>query len=385
MRDQADREERNVTYIYERVTTKTNKQKQILHEYGYEIRKCEGNVRHSADVRPFGVDFAEEQRRRARPHAQSRYTSENARAYAYRPNRMSENGGAFAATKTIPLKLGVDKIVNFFESIEERANQDERIAKQRAVMQKKWSENKHNIKTALILLLITAIIVGAVVKFGFVVRHVDVYGDTSYTTEEIVAASGITEGEQLYSFRSDAVEEKITFKCPEIKSADVDRTVPSTVSITVEEDTPFYVANVWGDWLVLSSGLRVLGEISEDSAAFSTLVRLELPPVSYSVSGKVLTFADPTDERFVRRILENISSSLVGNGEITAVVLTDEYAIKMEAEHLYSLTLGNENDMELKLRMLHKTLSSGYLEENVPASIDLTTVGEACVRYEYNG
>ena len=48
-----------VYYVYDHVETKTSKRREILREYGYEIRKYENAAAKSMNDRPFGADFAE--------------------------------------------------------------------------------------------------------------------------------------------------------------------------------------------------------------------------------------------------------------------------------------------------------------------------------------
>ena len=55
----------NVMYIYDKVSTKANKEREILREYGYEIRKYQNSAAKSMNDRPFGRDFAEAQMRKA--------------------------------------------------------------------------------------------------------------------------------------------------------------------------------------------------------------------------------------------------------------------------------------------------------------------------------
>ena len=84
------------------------------------------------------------------------------------------------------------------------------------------------------------------------VQDVDVSGSENYGDAEVVDAAGISLGDKLYSFRASDAEGEITFLCPYIKSADVRRHAPTSVTITLEDDAPAYVANIWGDTVLLS-------------------------------------------------------------------------------------------------------------------------------------
>lgn len=377
-----------VYYIYDKVQTKPHKRHEILREYGYEIRKLENSAARSMSERPFGVDFAETQRRRAR-RKRSRIDGRTVRTdgggYIYRPGAVRGDGygGRVAAReRQAPLKLVLERVVNMFESVEERAKNDERIAKQHAVMAKKLSDNRHAAITALMLVILTLAVALSVYKLCFVVKSIDVYGSATYSQEDIVSASGIAHGDNLYSFKSSAAEADITFRCPRIQSAEISRGIPMNISISTVDDVGKYSANIWGELVELSAGLRVLGPISEDNAAAAGLIELVLPSVKYSVAGRTIEFTDARDDRVVRNILSEIAGTSVGQASrINAIDLTDEYNISMTADGIYSLRIGNESDLALKMRMFDKTTSSGGLDSGVPASIDLSVVGEASVKY----
>lgn len=381
----------DVLYVYDRVCPKQSKKRQINRTYGTADPGVGQTSRQSGSPpnRVYGKAFADSQRQRAKAASRidgTRYHSgseagrprtQTSHAYTYRPGDV--NGGE--AVKNRPLKLMIDRIVNFFESIEERGRRDEAIAKQRAIAWKRFSEYKHIIGTALLLLLITIIFVMLVYKMFFVVEDVSVSGTERYTKEEILLSADVDIGDNLYSFAASDAENAITFLCPYIKSADINRTIPKSVAITLEEDKAAYYTMIWGDCVKLSSGLRVLEIADKETAAAEGLTELVLPPVKYSVAGRVLEFSDARNERFIRNVLSEVSkSSLAAAGMIDALDLSDEYDITIESGGRYLLRVGGEEDCDLKLRMAYKTMTSDKFDQLLPARIDLSEVGKAIVK-----
>lgn len=380
----------DVLYVYDRVCRKESKKRQLNRTYG-----AAGQQRASASdngmgrsSRVYGKAFAEAQRQRAGAYAaqngsaQAKRTGSERRrsshAYSYRPG--AAHGGE--AVKSRPLKLIMDRLINLFETIEERGKRDESIAKQKAIAWKKISEYKHIVVTALILILMTALFVVLAYKLFFVIDNVSVNGTEVYSKAEIVASSGFEIGDNLYSFAAGDAEDTITFLCPYIKSADVNRTIPKSVTITLEDDTAAYYAMIWGDCVKLSSGLRVLEVVeNKDSIADEGLIELVLPPVKYSVAGRVIEFSDTRKDRFIRSVLDEVSkSSLAGAGMVDAVDLSDEYDISLESGRRYLLKLGDEKDCDLKLRMAYKTMTDSKFDTLLPARIDLSEVGKAIIK-----
>jgi hypothetical protein len=238
------------------------------------------------------------------------------------------------------------------------------------------------ILTSLVLLIISIAFLLIVYKVFFVVENVEISGTEIYTSEEILLSSGIETGDNLYSFAGDEAGDAITFHCPYIKSADIDRTVPKSVAIILEDDAAAYYAMIWDDCVLLSEGLRVLetvdpADISEDDG----LVELILPSVKYSVAGRVLEFADTRYERFVRDVLAEIrKSELLANGMIDEVNLSDEYNITVDSCGRYLLVLGSEKDCDIKLRMGYRTIVDEQFDDLLPARINLSGGTRAVVR-----
>ena len=303
-----------------------------------------------------------------------------------RPEHIHTNRQGRAAEREFvprPLKLVLDRIINLFDTLEERGQADEWIAKQRAIARKRFYDHKNTILTVLFVTLFAALFLTVVYKVVFVVKTVNVTGTEKYTDSEVLTASGIVEGDTLYSFSRTVAENEIIFRCPYIRSAEITRTIPNTVSVAVDEDTEMYFADIWGDYLILSPSLRVLGKIDRGQARENGLVELVLPAVSSSVTGKNISFVSARDERFIRNILSEVSSSeLFAAGMLDKVDLSDEYAVTAQAEGKYLLKFGNESDSDLKLKMAYKTIASLQDENTSPARVDLTVVGEASVRFD---
>ena len=81
--------------------------------------------------------------------------------------------------------------------------------------------------------VILALTVGATVFFR--VEQVTVSGNQRYTQEEIIAASGIQLGDNLYSLNKVRIDRNIRTTLPYIGDLTINRALPSTIQITVTE------------------------------------------------------------------------------------------------------------------------------------------------------
>lgn len=215
-------------------------------------------------------------------------------------------------------------------------------------------------------------------KFIFVVRNINVKGEGTYSVETILESSGIHEGVNLYSFRASTVENNITLRCPYIGSVTVDRQIPNKMTITVKEDKPVYYAVIFGEYKLLSENLRVLDVAPSKDDLPEGLIKLKLPAVSYSVSGRVVKFADPKRERSVRSVLGIAAQSGIRD-KLTMIDLRDQFNMSMVCDAKQKLMVGSETDLEYKLKIAEKILENEMFASEGKYKIDFTVDGKTGV------
>jgi len=290
-------------------------------------------------------------------------------------------GGAGVRTRRKRYKLVLENIINLFDSIEERRNRDVEAAKRSAVMHKKLIEHKRGLLLALFMCAFLTLFAVLVYNLFFGISSIYAENTMDYNGDTVIAASGVELGDKLYSFRASEAEKRITLACPYIRSVSVERTVPNRVSFALESDTAAYCVNIYGEKLVLSKGLRVLG--AYDPVKNSGLTELYLPEVSYSVEGRVITFVNEKQDRFVREILACVDNCALVS-RIGAVDLRDSYEVKLHCDGMYLLNMGGEKEFSHKLKMAAKTLGDTDFSLGTPAEIDLSSPDSASVRYDHS-
>ena len=128
-------------------------------------------------------------------------------------------------------------------------------------------------------------------KLLFVISDISVEGNTTYTADEIIAASGVKSGDNLYSFSSRTAERLMKKKCPYVKSLKVERAIPNRIKFTVEEEKAEFAAQIYGRYFILSGELCVL-EKDAPPEKIENLCMLKLPAVSSAVCGETVEFRD---------------------------------------------------------------------------------------------
>lgn len=88
-------------------------------------------------------------------------------------------------------------------------------------------------KLLCVLAVVVALTAGATVFFR--VERVSVSGNQRYSQEEIIAASGIHLGDNMYSLNKVRIDRSIRTKLPYVGELTINRALPSTILITVAE------------------------------------------------------------------------------------------------------------------------------------------------------
>lgn len=251
-------------------------------------------------------------------------------------------------------------------------------ARREAGERRKFVERKRGFLLFLFITVIFILMLVAIYKIAFVVKKIEVVGSEKYTAEELIEASGIGTGINLYSFRGSTVERNMTLTCPYIKSVEVDRTMPGDVKITVVEDKAMYYTTVYGEYKILSEGLRVLETVKEKREIPEGLVKLKLPRISYSVTGRVVEFENSRRDRGIRDVLENAMTSPLAD-RLTVIDLTDQFDITMVCNGRIKLIVGNDENLLYKLKTASRVLEDEMFSTDNKIRVDLTTEGKTGV------
>ena len=250
-------------------------------------------------------------------------------------------------------------------------------ARREAEQRKRFIERRRGLVLAVICILLFAAVVGIIYRLVFVVKSINIIGSEHYTKEEIISSAGIAEGINLYSFRASSVVSSITLRCPYISDVTLERRIPSTVNITAEEDTPAYYATIYGEYKLLSAGLRVLETVDAEEIP-EGLLKLKLPTVSYAVAGRRLEFDSEKRDGDINELLKAVRESELAD-RITVIDLRDRYYVSMICDSKYKLIIGENTDVDSKLRVAAKVLLDEMFSTDNKFRIDLTVRGKTGV------
>lgn len=119
-------------------------------------------------------------------------------------------------------------------------------------------------RVAAVILALAAVAAGCIVFFR--VRTIRVEGAVRYAPEEVIAASGLKEGSYLALLDTVTMTRQIRAGLPYVERASVQRLLPDTVVITVEESTVAAAVRTQGQWWLVNGAGKLL-ETVDDSGA----------------------------------------------------------------------------------------------------------------------
>ena len=217
---------------------------------------------------------------------------------------------------------------------------------------------------------ICAVIVGAV-TFFFRLEEVEVTGSTHYTQEEIVTASGLEPGDNLYLMNKYAVAERIR-RLPYVETVQIRRRLPATITVRVTETN--HVAGIvqGGDLWLVSPNLRLLEKLPASLCDSYCLIRgVTLTEPAVGAAARI-----PEEGRAapLQQLLTALSSKDMTD-ETNVIDLTDETAVTLEYAQRFRVLVPARTDFAYKMEYLKAVV--GKLENNEKGTIDLQTDGKA--------
>lgn len=147
------------------------------------------------------------------------------------------------------------------------------MSKQRPRKKRRKKLSRFILSTMMMVFMSLALIVGATIFFK--VEQITVDGNSHYTAEEIIAATNIQIGSNLFSIKRNEIAQKITYSLPYIQTISVKLTLPTEIRLEVQEQIGMvelvteegtWYMGVQGKLLERVSNTAVTPEVSLESA-----------------------------------------------------------------------------------------------------------------------
>lgn len=230
----------------------------------------------------------------------------------------------------------------------------------------------------LLLTVLLLIFVLGIVALFFRVNEVKVTGNTEYTDKEIIKASGIEKGENIYFVKEADVRKEILTDFPYVRSVSVERNVPNKINIRLKCDSPDYYVDICGEYYVISANLKVLERFfskEELLAAHPEIKLFKTGDIRSAIVGNEMEFLNSNHAEVAKDFLGELSSAEIFEG-VSSISFEDRFNIRVVYDSRLAANVGNGDDAELKLRFLNEIVKD---LGNSKGSIDVKDVETAYV------
>lgn len=246
-------------------------------------------------------------------------------------------------------------------AIEERRREIQKKRKEQKIRRRKAA-----LKRFLVFICIVAVITLAVLSLTvfFPVEKITVEAKNSvYTSEQIIKASGIKKGENLWMTGFNA-EEKIPTLLPFVAKVEVKRKFPSSIIIKTTPAKAVYTLSFKNDYYVCDDEYKVL-EVKKECD--EKLVLISGAEVSETKAGNKITFTDEKKQEVLKKIFSFLAEK---NIKYNSVDITQLMEMTVMVEDRFKVELGSSAHLNLKIAHLAGMLKN--IDEDVRGSIDLS-------------
>lgn len=221
---------------------------------------------------------------------------------------------------------------------------------------RKGRRRRRNNSAARITLVVTVLIslvVGIVLSLTvfFKIKSIDVYGESIYSSKEIIKAGDIKLESNLIRLNSNAISKRIENTLPYIEKVRVKKSLPTTALLEVTAAVVAGYTEESGNFYVISTEGKVL-EIKKDKPQ-NTATLLGINAKDKKVCQYVTD--DKNSIGYVNKIYKAFGDVMSRN--ITEVNVSDRVALSFVYNDRITVRLGSENDLTEKLKFVIKILS----------------------------
>lgn len=228
-------------------------------------------------------------------------------------------------------------------------------------------KKSHKFRATLILTLI-AIIALVVCEIAFCrVKVIKVNGVTQYDTNEVIASTGVTEGQNLLLVNAKSIEENLYSLYPYVEKIKLRRIFPTTAEISITEATVRYSIAYNGGYVYISQYGKLLDNRTEKEANSILLV------------GGGITDNDgylKFNDEYQQQAYEEINTCLNERGDeiskITRIDISDVYNIKLLYDGRVLMNIGGISDLRYKLNFGLQIVMGSGISDTEYGTLDLT-------------
>lgn len=229
------------------------------------------------------------------------------------------------------------------------------------------------IMTALFILIVWGICL--IFNSFITVKEIEVKGESIYTPEQIIAASGIAVGDKRNKIDVGAVEESIMESMSFLAHVKVKIKAKGIALISITPEEIAYCSDIAGVYYVMSDEFRILG-VSGEMAYRPESIIVKLPKVKKALVGDKVEFYD--DIEYVTFFVEEIDKSFL-SGNVTAIDVSDRYDLSVTYNN-FVIDFGDSKNIPKKINKAQMLVNSDVTAGMSMARIDVSDISNSSIK-----
>lgn len=202
-----------------------------------------------------------------------------------------------------------------------------------------------------VLIVLVVLIAGAILSLTvlFKTENINVSGAGAYSKQDIINASGLQLGDNIFTSPKGRAAERLEKKYPYIEKADVYSVFPNSINIDITLADPAYVIEGLGGFYIVSDKGKVLEVSSTDDEADVPIIE------GVSVEGKPAGEFIEYDSELISTSLEELFAAfnLMNSEKITAINIEadgESFSMKYVYDNRIVVYLGIPEHIEYKVQ-----------------------------------
>lgn len=258
---------------------------------------------------------------------------------------------------------------------------------------KPFTRGRILLRLAIIVAVVAALMLGLSVFFK--VENITVSGNEKYTAWDIASASGIQQGDNLFSFGEQKAVSNIHAELPYVDDVRIGIQLPDTVNIWVEElDVVYAIRDSYESWWLFTSDGKVVEQVTSAVAGEYTKVQgvalADPQPNGTVVAAEEPEPTDRTEPDSTEITLETTAPVVVRGsdrlsaalsilqyleqygmiGTVTSVDVSDLGSIELWYGQQFQVNLGDTTELSYKISCMKQTIDG--LKDYDTGSIDVS-------------
>ena len=222
---------------------------------------------------------------------------------------------------------------------------------------KRTSRRKRKMSVYVLAVILLVITIGVTLCFTFMfnINEIIISGESdTYTPEDIVNASGISIGDNLFRINTEETVAHMHEELLHAEDIEIRKKFPSSISIHVTRCIPTYNIEYQGGVLLVSERGKILANNTSPQDGLAVVQGFE--PKEMTVGNNISSINEEKNTAFADMLTNFEKYDEMG---IKSIDMTDKSNIKLVYENGILLKIGGCDDMEYKL-----DLASSVMEES---------------------